>query len=159
MPTKHDSKTDIFRGQLFIFAGDNPVAFGTSASLNISVEEVDVSNKMIPGNWKVSLPGQKSFSITSESLLTRKAGEYSFDSMFKKISTGETLEFFLGEATVTDPTNMGGEFALDTTKAHYTGEVMIASLDITSEVNGIATCSASFTGIGALSEVEGVIQT
>lgn len=56
----------------------------------------------------------------------------------------------MGEAKVTDQTNVGGGFELDKTKKYYTGQVMITSLDLTSEVNGIANCSASFTGIGAL---------
>jgi TP901-1 family phage major tail protein len=147
---KHDSNTDIFRGQLFIFVGENPIAFGTNATMNITTEEIDISNKMMSGNWKGSLPGQKSFSITSESLLTQKEGEYSFDTLLDKQIDDETFAFFLGEATVTEQTPTGGKFELDTTKKYYTGTVMITSLDLTSEVNGIATCSASFTGVGAL---------
>jgi TP901-1 family phage major tail protein len=149
-PIKHDSNTDIFRGQLFIFVGENPIAFGTSATMNIATEEIDVTNKMMSGGWKGSLPGQKSFSITSESLLTQKAGQYSFDTMLDKQIKDETFDFFMGEAKVTEKTNAGGKFELDKTKKYYTGTVMITSLDLQSEVNGIATCSASFTGVGAL---------
>lgn len=150
MPIKHDSNADIFRGQLFIFVGDNPIAFGTNATMNITTEEVDISNKMMSGNWKGSLPGQKSFSITSESLLTQKEGQYSFDTLLDKQINDETFEFFMGEAKVTNQTPVGGEFELDKTKKYYTGTVMITSLDLTSEVNNIATCSASFSGVGAL---------
>ena len=147
---KHDSNTDIFRGQLFIFVGESPIAYGTSATMNITTEEIDITNKMMSGGWKGTLPGQKSFSITSESLLTQKEGQYSFDTLLDKQIKDETLEFFLGEAKVTEQTRTGGKFELDKTKKHYTGTVMITSLDLTSEVNGIASCSASFTGIGAL---------
>jgi len=149
-PIKHDSNTDIFRGQLFIFVGDAPIAFGTSATMNIATEEVDITNKMMSGGWKGSLPGQKSFSITSESLLTQKTGQYSFDTLLEKQINDETFDFFMGEAEVSEQTSVGGKFELDLTKKHYTGKVMITSLDLTSEVSGIATCSASFTGIGAL---------
>jgi hypothetical protein len=149
-PIKHDSNTDIFRGQLFLFIGDNPIAFGTSASLEISAEEIDISNKMFSPNWKGSLPGQKSYSLSSESLLTQKEGLYSFDTLFQSISDGTTLEFFLGEAKVSDGTATGGKFELDETQKYYKGTVMVTSLSLTSEVNGIATCSASFVGIGAL---------
>lgn len=147
---KHESNTDIFRGQLFIFVGDDPIAFGTSASMSITAEEIDISNKMMAGNWKASLPGQKGFSITSESLLTRKEGQCSYDTLMDKLSNDETITFFLGQSKVTNQTATGGEFALDKTQPYYTGNVMIASLDLTSENNGIATCSASFTGVGAL---------
>ncbi|MDR2057638.1 MAG: phage tail protein [Dysgonamonadaceae bacterium] len=149
-PIKHDSNTDIFRGQLFIFVGENPIAYGTNATMNIATEEIDITNKMMSGGWKGSLPGQKSFSITSESLLTQKEGQYSFDTLLDKQIKDETFDFFMGEAKVTDPTSVGGKFELDRTKKYYAGTVMITSLDLTSEVNGIATCSASFTGVGAL---------
>ena len=150
MSQKHDSNTDIFRGQLFVFVEGDPIAFGTSASMNTTTEEVDISNKMMSGNWKGSLPGQKSFSITSESLLTQKTGQCSYDTLLKKQIADETLEFFMGEAKVTNQTPTGGEFDLDKTKPYYTGTIMITSLDLQSEVNGIATCSASFAGVGAL---------
>ena len=149
-PIKHDSNADIFRGQLFIFVGENPIAFGTSATMNTTTEEVDVTNKMMSWGWKGSLPGQKSFAITSDSLLTRKEGQFSYDTLLDKQINDETLEFFMGEAKITEQTNVGGKFELDKTKKYYTGQVMITSLDLTSEVNGIANCSASFTGIGAL---------
>jgi hypothetical protein len=150
-PIKHDSNADIFRGQLFIFAGEDPIAYGTSAAISIQAEEIDVSNKMMSSGWKGSLPGQKSFTVTSESLLTRKTGQYSFDTLFEKLSDGTTLEFFMGEAKVTEQTNVGGKFELDKAKKYYTGTVMITSLDITSEVSGdTVSCSASFTGVGAL---------
>ena len=149
-PIKHDSNTDIFRGQLFIFVGENPIAYGTNATMNIATEEIDISNKMMSGGWAGALPGQKSFSITSDSLLTQKEGQISFDTLLDKQRNDETLEFFLGEAKVTEQTSTGGKFELDKTKKYYTGIVMITSLDLTSEVNGIANCSASLTGVGAL---------
>ena len=150
MVVAHDSIADIFRGQLFLFAGTTPIAFATSASLDISTEEVDVSNKMIAGGWKFPLPGQKSFTSSSESLITRKEGACSFDALLAKQIAGETLEFFLGETIVTDQTATGGTFALDKSKPFYEGNMMITSLSLTSENNNIATCSASFVGVGAL---------
>ena len=150
MAKKHDSNTDIFRGQLFIYVGDDPIAVGTDASLNITTDEIDISNKMMSGGWKGSLPGQKSFSITSESLLTQETGEYSFDELMKKQIADETFPFFMGESKVTNQTPTGGEFELDKTKPYYTGTVMITSLDLKSTNGDIATCSASFAGVGAL---------
>ncbi|MBF0577739.1 phage tail tube protein [Dysgonomonas sp. GY617] len=147
---KHDSNTDIFRDQLFLFIGDNPVAFATDASLNTSTDEVDISNKMMSGNWKASLPGQKSFSISSESFLTQTEGEYSYDKLLAMQIADQTFEFVLGSAKVTEQTPTGGKFEIDKTKKHYTGTVMITSLDLKSTVNDIATCSASFAGVGAL---------
>ena len=41
---KHDSSKDLVRGQLFLFLGENPVAFASSCSLEVSVEEIDITN-------------------------------------------------------------------------------------------------------------------
>lgn len=149
-PVKHDSNTDIFRGQLFIFVGDNPIAYGKDATMNITTEEIDISNKMMSGGWKGSLPGKKSFAITSESLLTQKQGQESFDSLLDKQINDETFTFFMGEAKVTNQTPTGGEFVLDKTKPFYTGTIMITSLDVKSTDGDISSCSSSFTGVGAL---------
>lgn len=153
---KHDSNTDIFRGQLFIFTSEDqkPIAYGKDASLNITTEEIDTSNKMMSGGWKGSLPGKKSFSVTSESLLTQKDGQESFPSLLKKQIADETFPFVFGEAKVTEQTATGGMFELDKTKPYYKGTVMITSLDVKSTDGDIATCSASFTGVGALEEGE-----
>lgn len=152
---KHDANTDIVRGQLFLFIGELPVAFASSASLNISTEEVDVSNKMM-GDWAASLPGKKSFTLSSSSLLTRATGQMSFDTLLQKQIAGETMTFFFGGATVGNETNTGGEFTKDTTEVNYTGTVMITSLDLKSDNGQIASVDASFKGIGALVPAEPV---
>lgn len=152
-PVKHDANTDIVRGQLFVFVGDLPIAFASSASLEITTEEVDVSNKMM-GDWAASLPGKKSYTISSESLLTRLDGAMSFDQLLKKQIAGETLPFAFGEATVTDQTNTGGKFSLDSAKISHRGTVMITSLSLKSDNGQIASCSSQFKGIGALEVVE-----
>lgn len=151
-PIKHDSNTDLIRGELFLFIGELPIAFASSCGLDISTEELDISNKMC-GDWAASLPGKKSFTISCDSLLTRKEGTMSFDTLLKKQIAGETLEFYFGAAKVTNPTNTGGEFALDTTQVSYSGTIMITSLSLKSENGQIASCSASFKGVGALTPV------
>ena len=154
MVVKHDSNTDIFRGQLFIFTGtgeeQKPIAYGKDATMNISTEEVDVSNKMMSGGWKGSLPGQKSYTVTSESLMTNKEGQESFGSLLDKQINDETFPFVMGEAKVSEKTPTGGKFELDKSKPYYTGTLMITSLDVKSTNGDIATCSSSFAGIGAL---------
>ena len=162
---KLDSRRDIYRGQLFLFLDDLPVAFAKTATLEVTTEEVDITNKMM-GDWSGSLPGRKSYTISSESLITRKelgeAGEatgadkleMSFDRLLKAQIDGRTLSFKMGKAKAEDKDNFGGTFKLDTTEINYTGEVMITSLSVTSESGNIATLSASFKGIGGLSQVD-----
>lgn len=161
-----DSRKDIYRGQLFLFLDDLPVAFAKTATLEVTTEEVDITNKMM-GDWSGSLPGRKSYTISSESLITRKeltspdpeatGGdklEMSFDRLLKAQIDGKTLSFKMGKAKAEDKDNFGGTFTLDTTEINYTGEVMITSLSVTSESGNIATLSASFKGIGGLSQVD-----
>ena len=160
-----DSRTDIYRGQLFLFLDGLPVAFAKTATLEVTTEEVDITNKMM-GDWAGSLPGRKSYTISSESLITRKklpsaeeaTGadklEMSFDRLLKAQIEGNTLEFKMGKPKTADKDNFGGTFTLDATDINYTGEVMITSLSVTSESGNIATLSASFKGIGGLSQVD-----
>lgn len=45
MATKLDSSKDIYRGELMLFIGDEPIAFASSCGLDVSTEEIDISNK------------------------------------------------------------------------------------------------------------------
>ena len=152
---KLDSSQDIHRGELFLFIGEDPIAFASSAALDISTEEIDISNKMM-GDWAGSLPGKKSYTISSESLLTRKEGAMSYDTLLAKQIAGELLDFHFGSAKAADQDNFGGTFTKDTAQKSYTGKVMITSLSLKSDNGQIASCSVSFKGVGALKPVEAV---
>lgn len=154
-PVLHDASTDIVRAQLFLFLVDLPLAFAKTASLDISVAEVDISNKML-GDWEAVFSGKKGFTISAESLLTRKTGQMSYDKMLDLVISGEPIDFYLGDALVTNSTNTGGEFAKDPSKKNYTGKVIITSLNLTSAVGEIVSVSASLKGVGALVPVEPV---
>lgn len=158
-PIKHDSNDNIYRGQLFIFLDDAPLAFCSDCSLELTAEEVDVSNKMCAGNWGMSLPGKKTFTASAESLLTHLQGAMSFDTMLKKFIAGDTLDFFFGDAKATEQTETGGKFEKDTAKPNYTGKIMITSLSLKSTNGQIASSSASFKGVGALTPVSSVSPT
>lgn len=153
---KLDSSVDIHRGELMLFVGEDPIAFGSSAGLDISTEELDISNKMM-GDWAGSLAGKKSFTISSESLLTRKQGAMSFDTLLAKQIVGDPLEFFFGSAKAADQDNFGGTFEKDKGQVNYTGKVIITSLSIKSDNGQIVSVSASFKGVGAIQPVEPVI--
>lgn len=153
MGVKLDSSKDIHRGELMLFVGEDPIAFASSAGLDISTEELDISNKMM-GDWAGSLAGKKSFTVSSESLLTRKEGAMSFDKLLEKQIAGEPLDFFFGSAKAEDKDNFGGTFSKDTAQKNYTGKVIITSLSLKSDNGQIVSCSASFKGVGALKPVE-----
>lgn len=149
-PIKLDSNDDIERGQFFLFLNDQPLAFCSDCSLEMTTEEIDVSNKMCAGNWNVSLPGKKGFTVSAESLITLKDGAMSYDTLLAKQIAGETLDFFFGFAKVTEQTETGGKFDKDTAKKNYIGKVMITSLSLKSTNGQIASSSASFKGVGGL---------
>jgi len=153
MGVKLDSSKDIYRGELMLFVGEDPIAFASSAGLDISTEELDISNKMM-GDWAGSLAGKKSFTVSSESLLTRKEGAMSFDKLLEKQIAGEPLDFFFGSAKAEDKDNFGGTFSKDTAQKNYTGKVIITSLSLKSDNGQIVSCSASFKGVGALKPVQ-----
>lgn len=153
-PIKFDSNKDVIRGSLFLFLNGQPLAFEKTSVLNLSADSIDTSNKMC-GDWAASSPGKRSWSISSEMLITRKEGAYSYDTLLKAFSEGAYLECVFGSAKVTDKTNVGGKFEIDTTKQHYKGTVWINSLDLTSNSGELCTSSAAFTGNGALETVPG----
>lgn len=109
------------------------------------------------GDWAGSLAGKKSFTISSESLLTRKEGAMSFDTLLAKQIAGDPLDFFFGSAKAADQDNFGGTFTKDTAQVNYTGKVIITSLSIKSDNGQIVSVSASFKGVGALESVKPVI--
>lgn len=111
MAVKLDSSKDIYRGELFVFAkpdgseSDEPLAFATTATLEITTEEVDISNKMM-GGWAGSLPGKKSYTVSSEALITRKEGALSYDTLLKAQIDGKVLDFFSGRLRLLTRTTM-----------------------------------------------------
>lgn len=153
--TKLDSRQDIYRGQLMLFDEEgNPLAFATTATLEVTTEEIDISNKMM-GGWAGSLPGRKSYTISSEALITYKSGATSYASLLDKQIDDETFPFQFGEGKATDADNFGGTFNLDATKDNFSGEVMITSLSVTSEQGNIARLTVNLKGIGGLTHTAG----
>lgn len=154
-PVKHDANADIFRGQLFLFVKGQPIAFAKSASMNRTVSEVDISNKMT-GDWEATLPGKKGYTVSTEAMISDAEGQMSFKTLEAMWHASETFEFVMGQAKITEQTNQGGKFEIDTTKDHRKGILMITSLDDTSTAGEIATFSASFKGVGAYEIIDGI---
>lgn len=125
------------------------MAFATTATLEITTEAIDISNKMM-GDWAGSLPGRKSYTISSEALITYKEGALSYGTLVDKQINGETIPFKFAEGTAVDADNFGGTFTPDATKDSFEGEVMITSLSLTSEQGNIARVTVNLQGIGGL---------
>lgn len=149
-PVKHDSITDIFRGQLFIFIKGKPMAYGISANLDVGTSEIDVSNKMVSGGWEAPLPGINNYTLSSESLVTFAKGQLSVEDLLDIQIAKETVEVLYGQSLVSEQTLAGGKFEPDLSKTHYKGVAMITSLSVNSSNGDIAKCSTSLKGIGEL---------
>lgn len=154
-PVKHDANTDVFRGQLFLFINGSPLAFAKTASLQIAIAEVDGSNKMM-GDWDVPFAGNMSYTLSSESLVSKAEGQMSYDTLLDLAISRQPIDFFFGEAKATELSSTGGKFEPDLTKKNYTGKAMITGLDLQSSKGDLASCTANLKGVGALTPVAGV---
>lgn len=143
MALKYDANTDLLQGdKVYLFVKDLPIAFGTSLGLDITRDTIDTGNKM-SGGWKASIPGMRSFSISSESLLTKKAGAMSFDTLFAAMNRDEPIDFVYGLAADT----------FELAAGWYKGKVLITSLGNKADNGANCTCSCTLTGTGALESI------
>lgn len=149
---KYASNRDIKKGQLFIFLGGKPVAFATNASLTINGEITDTTNKM-SGDWESGFISKKSFSISTEGLLTDKADTASYGNFMKTINNMEPLEFRFGDAVKAGNEADGYSFDKDDTKPYFKGSVNVESLELSSEAGSLAKFSMSGKGTGELTFV------
>lgn len=136
--------SDLIKGEkLFIYLDTQtkPIAFATSCSLEMSFETIDTSNKQ-SGNWVSNLLGKGSWTINSESLVTKKTGEQSVDAVFTAMTAREAVKVTFAEA--------GASFAKGT--VWYEGNAYITSCNITAENDGVVSMSITFTGCGELAK-------
>jgi hypothetical protein len=153
----YDAKTDVFKGQLMVSLGGLPIAFATSANLEVSQDTLDASNKM-SGDWDNPIPGKKSFQITTDQLLTSLSGAVTANSIIDSIISGNTYDFVFGHFIETsDSTDSNKKtYALDTAMDSYKGTIVPTQLSVKSEHNAIASSSATFKGQGALTKTAAV---
>lgn len=145
MPTSYDVNTDLVKGNsLLLYIGSTPLAFAKSCDLSISADSIDTSNKM-SGNFKSSLQGVISWTISSDFLYTQVVGDSNFDTLMASMIAGDAIDVVIG--TYTD----SATFAM--TSGKYSGKAHIASLSLKAEDGGLASCSVSLTGSGALTKV------
>lgn len=145
MPTSYNVNTDLIKGNsLLLYIGSTPLAFAKSSDLSISADAIDTSNKM-SGNFKSSLQGVISWTLSSDFLYTTVVGDTNFDTLLASMLAGDAIDVVIG--TYTD----SATFAM--TKGLYSGKAHISSLSLKAEDSAVASCSVSLTGSGALVKV------
>lgn len=152
---KYDSSKDLIVGdKLMLFVTEEselkPIAFGTSCGVSISADTIDTSNKM-SGNWKESLVGQLSYTVSSESLLSLKKGHLSFTTLKKLMAARTPISFVLAKTTETDGDFPKGE-------EYAKGSAIITSLEAKFDNGAICTSSVSLQGTGPLEDGTPVIK-
>ena len=110
----------------------------TSASLSVSMETRDTSNKDSQG-WRELLEAQKSWSLSGHGLLTYN------------LASGDGYSDLWGY--VTGRTKIYVKFgSTDTDEKYYSGQGFLTSLDQEAGMEDNVTYSFSFEGTGALTE-------
>lgn len=142
--------TSVFNGtSLVVLIGAEVIAFATSCSLSIAIDAPDASTKQSLG-WADEIPGQKSWSLTTDGLATVVPG-----AVATYISTTELSNLAINRTlctvkfTTVNNDTVGGVTPVpgDTI---YSGSAYIESVDMTADMENPVTYSVSFKGTGAL---------
>ena len=120
-----------------------PVAFGTTCSIDISGDTIETSSKM-SGAWKEFLVGQSGYTVSCESLLSKKEGHVSFTSLKKMMTDRKPIAFVLGSPADDENFTKEQEFVK--------GYAIITALNMTANNGEICTCSVTLQGTGALED-------
>jgi len=122
-------------------ASATAIAFSTSASISLSMDTRDISNKSSAG-WRELLEAQMSWSASVEGLYAERdsasAAVKNYDDMYALL-TGRTATYL--ELT----SGVSGD-------KYYYGQVFLTSLEQTAPLEDNMTFSATFEGTAALSE-------
>ena len=127
---------DIIKGlEVLLYVGNNKVGGQRGASLSMSADEIDTTNKTT-GQYKTFLVGLKEWSISCDGIVfTDDAG---YDALVEAFLAGETVKVQLK--------NEAGSFA-------YEGDVAIASMDFDAQYDDALTYSCELKGASALTKI------
>lgn len=139
---------------LYIFTGATsatsvPVAFGTSAGIQIDGQTISANNKMAC-KWQTNMAGNNSYTVSSDSLYTDTADDFSFDDLLALQIAGNPVKWALAQPTSASTATCPGTYELDSSKVTACGSGLITSLSLNAGVDEVASCSATITGSGAI---------
>ena len=119
--------------EVLLYVGENVVAGQRGASLSMSADELDITDKTTEG-YKAYLVGLKEWSISCDGLVC--TGDTGYDALVEAFLNGEEIEVEL----------KGTGFG-------YKGLVAIASMDFDAQYDDALTYSCELRGAGALTKV------
>ena len=125
-------------------ATEDPIAYATSCSLEISMDEIDQTNKDSSG-WKTILGGTRSWSVSADILYQNEvlASKYTFTDFWDHLGGTNEREKLYVELTVAGSS---------TGNKYYSGQGYITSLSVNGGTEDQATYSVTITGSGVLTE-------
>lgn len=128
------AETNKIKGlEVLLYVGENVVAGQRGASLSMSADELDITDKTTEG-YKAYLVGLKEWSISCDGLVC--TGDTGYDALVEAFLNGEEIEVEL----------KGTGFG-------YKGLVAIASMDFDAQYDDALTYSCELRGAGALTKV------
>ncbi|MCI1681446.1 MAG: phage tail protein [Bacteroides sp.] len=139
----YNQKVDLRKGNelmLFLTSNGKPVAYATSCGYDQSADTIDTSNKM-SGNWKDFIPGQNSYTISSESMLSMTSGQMSFAAMKAIADAQETVDFVIAERL-----EENGDYVAGNVVAK--GKAMFTALSLKADNGAVCTASTTLQGKG-----------
>ena len=120
--------------EVLLYVDGNVVAGQRGASLSMSADELDITDKTTEG-YKAFLVGLKEWTISCDGLVC--VGDTAYDALVAAFLAGETIEIELKNA---------GSFG-------YKGTVAIASMDFDAQYDDALTYSCELKGASALQKV------
>lgn len=123
---------------------NEPIAYGTNCSIEITADTIDTSNKM-SGNWKEFLTGQLSYTVSCESLLSFAEGHLSFTKLKELMAARTPVPFIMSQPS-TD-----GNYTNETD--YVKGQAVITQLTVNANNGEICNCSIQMQGTGELEDV------
>jgi len=131
--------------------GVNEVIVGsaTTCSLDISMEEIDQTNKE-SGGWKAIIGGLRSWSVSCDALYRNEteASTKTFQDFWNHIGDAT-----LGRTAVTLEFTINGGSAADS-NVYYSGSAFVSSLSLTGGTEDQSSFSISLAGTGVLAQTD-----
>ena len=122
--------------EVLLYVGSNVVAGQRGASLSMSADDIDITDKTTEG-YKAFLAGLKEWSISCDGLVC--VGDAGYDALVDAFLNAEEVQVQLK--------NEAGTFG-------YQGTVSIASMDFDAQYDDALTYSCELRGASALTKVE-----
>ena len=121
--------------EVLIYIGSTAVGGQRGASLSMSADELDITDKNTVG-YKKFLVGLKEWSISCDGLVV--AGEAGYDALFNAFIAGDIVKV---------------QFKKEDGSFGYEGEMVVSSMDFDAQYDDALTYSCELKGAGDLTKI------